>query len=72
MHLPIYRYISTPPQKKIMMFFCHRLFLFIVRVTRYQIDAELVHQLLVIKTIAACRLREFCWVAMLVLLGRFL
>lgn len=57
MHLQIYRYISTP--QKIMMFFCHRLFLFIVRVTRYQIDAELVHQLLVVKAIAACRLREF-------------
>lgn len=42
-----------------MIFFCHRLFLFIIRVTRYQIDAELVHQLLVVKAIAACRLREF-------------
>lgn len=42
-----------------MIFFCHRLFLFIVRVTRNQIDAELIHQLLVVKAIAACRLREF-------------
>lgn len=58
MHLQIYRYISTPP-KKIMIFFCHRLFLFIVRVTRNQIDAELIHQLLVVKTIATCRSREF-------------
>ena len=57
MHLQIYRYISTP--QKIMIFFFHRLFLFIVRVTRNQIDAELVHQLLVVKAIAACRLREF-------------
>ena len=58
MHLQIYRYISTPP-KKIMIFFCHRLFLFLVRVTRNQIYAELVYQLLVVKAIAACRLREF-------------
>ena len=58
MHLQIYRYISTPPKKNNDIFF-HRLFLFIVRVTRYQIDAELVHQLLVVKAIAVCRLREF-------------
>lgn len=57
MHLQIYRYISTP-QKNNDIFF-HRLFLFIVRVTRNQIDAELVHQLLVVKAIAVCRLREF-------------
>ena len=71
MYLQIYRYIFTPP-KKIMIFFCHRFILFIVRVTRNQIDAELVYQLLVVKAIAACRLREFSWVAMLVLFGRFL
>ena len=71
MYLQIYRYISTPPPKKNNIF-CHRFFLFIARVTRNQIDAELVYQLLVVKAIAACRLREFCRVAMLVLLGRFL
>lgn len=59
MHLEIYRYISTPPQKNNDIFLCHRLFLFIVRVTRNQIDAELIHQLLVVKTIATCRSREF-------------
>ena len=70
MYLQIYRYIFTPPKKKY--FLCHRFILFIVRFTCNQIDAEQVYQLLVVKAIAACRLREFSRVAMLVLFGRFL
>lgn len=53
-----------------MIFLCHRLFLFIVRVASYQVYADLIHQLLVVKIIATCRLREFSRVAMLVLFGR--